>query len=74
MVELKTGNLSEEKTGNLSEEETSQRHGGIDLSEEETCFERVEDAGFIDHCTFYIEVLNQKPYQIALNHIKPYQT
>ena len=26
------------------------------LSEEETCFELIEDAEYIDHCTFYIEV------------------
>ena len=27
------------------------------LSEEETCFELIEDAGYIDHCTYYIEVV-----------------
>ena len=26
------------------------------LSEEETCFEKVEDAEYINHCTYYIEV------------------
>ena len=34
------------------------------LSEEETCFELIEDAEYIDHCTFYIEV-GQKTNQIA---------
>ena len=34
------------------------------LSEEETCFELFEDAEYIDHCTFYIEV-GQKTNQIA---------
>ena len=26
------------------------------LSEEETCFERLEDAEYINHCIYYIEV------------------
>ena len=26
------------------------------LSEEETCFERMEDAEYINHCIYYIEV------------------
>ena len=25
------------------------------LSEEETCFEKLEDAEYINHCTYYIE-------------------